>query len=60
MLFSIWRYDPHLFHQLFDGQIRIVDGYLRIVERDEFQSISTVEATQNIDLRAAEIALAVV
>lgn len=59
MLFPLGGYDPHLFHQLLEGQVGVVCGDFRIVERNEFQAISTIKATQDIDLRPTEIALAI-
>jgi hypothetical protein len=52
--------DPHLFHELIVGQVRVLAHDRRVVERDETESASGVHATKVADLARAELALSIV
>jgi hypothetical protein len=52
--------DPHLGHQLFVTQIRIIDGDLRLMEGNEAKAAGAIQATEVGDLLQAEFAFAIV
>jgi len=51
--------DPHLLHQLFEGQVRIAFRNARVVKAQISQSSPGVEAAQSFYLSAAKIALSI-